>query len=106
MKKHLRWALACVFLLGAVASGCSSSDSKSETALSACQDFCVAEKDCDTTTTVEECIEYACGDIEKQKTACQSALKAFYDCMKKASDVCSTASCETQEVAYHEACSD
>ena len=104
LKNKFGWALAILAFAAIGAAGCGSDD-ESATAKSTCETYCQKEKDCDANTTVDDCIMYACADIEKEKAPCQSALKAFFECMNKSADICSTASCETQEVAYHDACS-
>ncbi|HET9932559.1 MAG TPA: hypothetical protein VFQ35_17775 [Polyangiaceae bacterium] len=109
MKNKLGWALA-ILVTGALtlgATGCGSDDGGGgggDTAKSSCETFCNKEKDCNTNTTVADCIMYSCSDIEKASAGCQSALKAFYDCMNKATNVCDSASCAAQETAYHDAC--
>lgn len=109
MKNKLGWALAILVTstLALGATGCGGDDddsSQGSTAQSSCETFCNKEKDCDSTTTVDECIMYSCNDIAKSSSACQSALKAFYDCMNKTANICDSAGCSTQEDAYRAAC--
>ncbi|MGC4090438.1 MAG: hypothetical protein QM756_21695 [Polyangiaceae bacterium] len=106
MKNSFRLTSVSLLVLGALAAamGCSSSDAKAETATSSCAKFCTVEDHCDATTTVDDCNSYRCDPIADTNAECQKALKAFYDCMLKASDVCVTTSCETEEVAYHNVC--
>lgn len=71
----------------------------------ACEAFCVKEDKCDTTTTVDDCKMYRCGDLDNAPMACQTAIKAYYDCANGLSDPCSTAMCESLENLYRQACS-
>jgi hypothetical protein len=111
LKNKFGWALAILvtgtLVLGATGCGGDDDDGSSQngTAVSSCQTFCNKEKDCDPNTTVDDCIMYSCNDISKYSTACQSALKTFYDCMNKTANVCDSAGCSTQQEAYQAACS-
>lgn len=107
MKNKRGWAVGIGIMawLALGATGCGSDDGDSPaSATTACEAYCKKEKDCDATISVEECILYSCSNLEKTPPACQNALRAFYDCMNKAADICDTASCTAQETAYHEAC--
>jgi hypothetical protein len=62
--------------------------------VTACKAFCVAEKDCKADTTVEDCYDYRCDNpagimpFASQPASCQTAFKAFYDCLATQSMIC------------------
>jgi hypothetical protein len=62
--------------------------------VASCMAFCVAEKDCNDTSTVEDCYGYRCTAMTnmmpfaQQPESCRAAYKAYYDCLATQAQIC------------------
>ncbi len=98
---------------GSTGSGGSGGTGSTLPVIASCMAFCVAEKDCKADTSVEDCYDYRCNNPSSimpfagQPATCQTAFKAFYDCLKAQPMICDTAAgaanipgdCQTQLTA-------
>lgn len=78
-----------------------------------CRAWCVAQDDCKTESTVDDCVEYTCtmrtaapaGNISAAPVACQNAWKGFWQCLIDSGDPCTLPGpCETEAGAIGTAC--
>lgn len=97
--------LAAVVFASSLAACGDDSSSTPATAKSTCEAFCVKEDACDTTTTIDDCKMYRCGDLGSASADCQEAVKAYFDCANGLTDPCVTTSCDALDTAFRAACS-
>jgi hypothetical protein len=93
---------------GHAAAGGSGGGASSSSA--ACYAYCMAretKKDCSPDKTVDDCVGYTfgCSDFDTHSSACQNALKAYWNCTAAQADPCDNpGSCGSQGDAVAAAC--
>ena len=90
--------VVCALILLA-SSGCSdSSDGDPAASLESCNAYCDAYLDaqCPDYVDIAACKATECEDIPVQPSICQTKIKAYYDCQKGQTDVCSFDTCAAE----------
>jgi hypothetical protein len=82
----------------------------STSASNACCLLCVKEDPCKSGTTVDDCAlptgYRKCGQYDGVTTACDAAVKAYFDCLRNQADVCGLPdpACDAKQTAAATAC--
>lgn len=73
---------------------------------SSCRSYC--DKDqaagCGSYDSASQCYSDECTFVPGAPQGCLDAIKAYYDCLGAAADVCSLSNCQAEGDAYFQAC--